>query len=271
MPLQGDLSKILCARVNPDMPSFVTAPPWSEARYGNCFDVLGIDVMFDHGGSASTGGAPRPRLMEINVGPDLTAHDGWDDELNIHSQMMVELAGLLASRCVRRSCVRVRYHLHLTCLLTASLQYSALIRRDMPLSDYCCGLFGAYVSVRSLFSMEPAPGLSDVRHAMRQHVSAEEAADIDQTEAEELWQLMLEREHLRSFDRLVPPWQPPQRAGGGALDEAEKAKDQQLAEEISGICLGSTLKGDYDSASDTDGREAKLRRAAELLRAREDE
>ena len=100
---QGDLSKILCARVNPAMPDMVTQPPWSEARYGNCFDILGVDVMFDHGdGSDGTSGAPRPRLLEINVGPDLTAHDGWEDELNIHRRMMLEVAGLLGSRCATR-------------------------------------------------------------------------------------------------------------------------------------------------------------------------
>ena len=80
------------------MPDKVTQPPWSDARYGNCFDILGVDVMFDHGGEIDSGTRPRPRLMEINVGPDLTSHDGWDDELNIHSRMMLEVAGLLASR-----------------------------------------------------------------------------------------------------------------------------------------------------------------------------
>ena len=53
--------------------------------------------MFDKG---ATGGVTslRPRLMEINVGPDLTAHPGWEDELKIHSDMMAEVAGLLGSR-----------------------------------------------------------------------------------------------------------------------------------------------------------------------------
>ena len=125
--------------------------------------------MFDKG---ATGGVTslRPRLMEINVGPDLTAHPGWEDELKIHSDMMAEVAGLLGSR------------------------------------------------------MQPVPGLSAVQKEMQQHVSADDAAAVTETEAAHLWQLMLEREHLRSFDRLLPPWQPPQHAGGGTLDEAEVSK-----------------------------------------------
>ena len=69
--------------------------------------------------------------------------------------------------------------------------------------------------------MQPVPGIFAVRKEMQQHVSAEEAAAVTETEAENLWQLMLEREHLRGFDRLLPPWQPPRQAGGGALDEDE--------------------------------------------------
>ena len=49
------------------MPDIVTEPPWSDARYGNCFDILGVDVMFDHG-DESDGSTLRPRLLEINVG-----------------------------------------------------------------------------------------------------------------------------------------------------------------------------------------------------------
>lgn len=70
--------------------------------------------MFDHGESGDSA-HPRPRLMEINVGPDLTAHSGWDDELRIHSRMMLEVAGLLASRCVRRSYHNTLFHILSRC------------------------------------------------------------------------------------------------------------------------------------------------------------
>lgn len=114
--------------------------------------------------------------------------------------------------------------------------------------------------------MEPSPDPSNIQREMRQHVSAEHAAAISSDEAEELWQLMLEREHLRSFDRLVPPWQPVQRAGGSELDETERLKDEELGQELSGICLGSTLSEQPDKTLELDSAKAKLWRIAELLR-----
>ena len=117
--------------------------------------------------------------------------------------------------------------------------------------------------------MEPAPDLADIQRAMRQHGSAEQAAAISSEEAEELWQLMLEREHLRSFDRLVPPWQPEQRAGGSELDATERLKDDKLAQELSEICLGFTHSEQTDGSAvkhELSSTEAKLWRAAELLR-----
>ena len=239
---QADLSKIFCARVNPDMPDIVNEPPWSDARYGNCFDILGVDVMFDHSGGSS-GSTLRPRLLEINVGPDLTAHDGWEDELSIHRRMMLEVAGLLGSRYVSK------YKPH-TCPEPMPVESRPV---DSPAHS-------------SAASMEPIPELANIQHEMRQHVSADHAAAISLDEAAELWQLMLEREHLRSFDRLVPPWQPVQQAGGSELDEAERIKDEKLAQELSKICLGSTLSEQSDGSPKLDSTEAKLWRAAELLR-----
>ena len=97
-------------------------------------------------------------------------------------------------------------------------------------------------------------------------MSAEHAAAISSQEAEELWQLMLEREHLRSFDRLIPPWKPVQRAGGSELDETERLKDEDLGQELCRICLGSTFSEQPDGSLELDSTEAKVWRAAELLR-----
>lgn len=122
--------------------------------------------------------------------------------------------------------------------------------------------------------MEPTPDLADMQRAMRQHVSADQAASISSEEAEELWQLMLEREHLRSFDRLVPPWQPEQRGGGSELDATERLKDDKLAQELSDICLGSTRSEQTDGSpvkQELSSTEAKLWRAAELLRSADGE
>ena len=118
--------------------------------------------------------------------------------------------------------------------------------------------------------MEPMPNLADMQRAMRQHISAEQAAAISVDEANDLWHLMLEREHLRSFDRLIPPWQPAQRAGGGELDEMESVKDEELVQELSEVCFGSIPSEQNDDSpvtQDLDTPKAKLWRAAELLRA----
>ena len=119
-------------------------------------------------------------------------------------------------------------------------------------------------------SMEPMPNLADMQRAMRQHISAEHAAAISVDEADDLWHLMLEREHLRSFDRLIPPWQPAQRAGGSELDEMERVKDEELVQELSQVCFRSFLSKENDDSpvtQDLDSTKAKLWRAAELLRA----
>lgn len=115
--------------------------------------------------------------------------------------------------------------------------------------------------------MDPTPGLAEVQRAMRQHVRAEQSESINSDEAQDLWHLMLEREHLRSFHRLLPPWQPTQRAGGSELDEAERLKDENLAQELSRMCLGHSLTEGNDAKLILDSMEAKLWRAAELLRA----
>ena len=157
--------------------------------------------------------------------------------------MMLEVAGLLGSRYVSKD----KPHI---CLDPMPVESRAV---DLPAHS-------------SAASMEPIPELANIQREMKQHVSADHAAAISVDEAAELWQLMLDREHLRSFDRLIPPWQPVQQAGGSELDETERIKDEKLAQELSEVCLGSTLSEQSDDSQKLDGTEAKLWRTAELLR-----
>ena len=57
---------------------------WSFKKFGHCFDLFGLDVMFSKEGD----GRLRPQLMEVNLGPDLTSHHGWDVELAIYNTCM---------------------------------------------------------------------------------------------------------------------------------------------------------------------------------------
>ena len=59
------------------------AQAYSIESSGSCFDLFGLDVIFDT--------ELTPHVMEINEGPDMVCHSKWPVEMAAKSEMVSEI------------------------------------------------------------------------------------------------------------------------------------------------------------------------------------